>query len=302
MKAQPPAQARAVIIGAGVVGASVAYHLTKLGWRDVVVLERRQVTCGTTWHAAGLLGQLRATANMTRLAQYTTSLYRKLEDETGHITGVRQNGSLSLALNEARFEELKRGAAMGRLHGLEAQVLGPGEIAGIYPALNLEGVVGGLFLPGDGQGDPVGITQALIKGARQGGAGIFEGVKVTGILTGRGRVTGVETDSGIIEADHVVNCAGLWGREVGRMAGVSVPLMACEHFYIVTEAMAEMTPGLPVLRVADEHAYYKEDAGKLLLEVLHAAIHVFAGVLEDCVEHGSLSCVWAGPQAGLSPG
>ncbi|MFV2093358.1 MAG: FAD-dependent oxidoreductase, partial [Hyphomicrobiales bacterium] len=198
-------------------------------------------------------------------AQYTTELYKKLQAETGQATSVRQNGSLSLALNEARFEELKRGAAMGRLHGLEAHVLGPGEIAEIYPALNLDGALGGLLLPGDGQGDPVGITQALIKGARQNGASIFEGVKVTGILSGRGRVTGVATDQGTIQAEYVVNCAGLWGREVGRMAGVSVPLMACEHFYIVTEPMPAMTPGLPVLRVPDEHAYYKEDAGKLLL-------------------------------------
>jgi len=261
----PPQQASCIIVGGGIIGCSVAYHLAKLGWKDVILLERRQLTCGTTWHAAGLLGQLRATSNMTRLAQYTTSLYLGLEAETGQATGVKQNGSLSVALNDDRLEEFKRGAAMGQLHGLETHVLGADEIARLYPALNTDGVVGALLLPGDGQGNPTDITQALAKGARDGGVAIFEGVKVTGILTGRGRVTGVKTESHDIAADIVINCAGMWGREVGRMAGVSVPLQAAEHFYIVTEPMAEMTPGLPSLRVPDERAYYKEDAGKLLL-------------------------------------
>jgi len=279
----PPSQAACVIIGGGIIGCSVAYHLAKLGWKDVVLLERRQLTCGTTWHAAGLLGQLRATSNLTKLAQYTTGLYLGLEAETGQATGVKQNGSLSVALNEARFEELKRGAAMGRLHGLETQVLGADEISKLYPALNTDGVVGGLMLPGDGQGNPTDITQALAKGARDGGVAIFEGVKVTGILTGRGRVTGVRTQDGDIAADTVVNCAGMWGREVGRMAGVSVPLQAAEHFYIVTEPMAEMTPGLPSLRVPDERAYYKEDAGKLLLGCFeeHAKPWGVDGIPED---------------------
>jgi glycine cleavage system T protein len=264
-----PTQARAVIIGGGVIGCSVAYHLAKLGWKDVVLLERKQLTCGTTWHAAGLIGQLRATSNMTQLAKYSAELYLTLEAETGVATGFKQNGSLSVALTGERLEELKRGASMAKTFGLEVEVLTPDEVQAKYPLLNLEGATGGVFLAKDGQADPANITQALAKGARQKGAKIFEQTKVTGITQAGGRVTGVETERdgerGAIAADTVVNCAGMWGREVGLMAGVNVPLQACEHFYIVTENIAGLPRELPVLRVPDECAYYKEDAGKILL-------------------------------------
>ncbi len=260
-----PARARAVIIGGGVIGCSVAYHLAKLGWRDVVLLERKQLTCGTTWHAAGLIGQLRATANMTQLAKYSAELYATLEAETGVATGFKQNGSVSVALTGERLEELKRGASMAKTFGLEVAVLTPGDIAQIYPLLNLEDVTGGVFIAKDGQADPANIAHALAKGARQNGAAIFEQTRVTGITQAKGRVTGVETDRGSIEAEYVVNCAGMWGRDVGLLAGVSVPLQACEHFYIVTEQIPELPRNLPVLRVADECAYVKEDAGKILL-------------------------------------
>jgi 4-methylaminobutanoate oxidase (formaldehyde-forming) len=260
-----PSLARAVIIGGGVIGCSVAYHLSKLGWSDVVLLERKQLTCGTTWHAAGLIGQLRATSNMTQLAKYTAELYATLEEETGVATGLKQNGSLSVALTAARLEELKRGASMAKTFGLAVEVLTPDDIAKVYPLLNRDGVTGGVFLPKDGQGDPANITQALAKGARQRGVKIFEQTKVTGITQQDGRVTGVTTDKGDITADYVVNCAGMWGREVGLMAGVRVPLQACEHFYIVTEDIPELPRNMPVMRVPDECAYYKEDAGKILL-------------------------------------
>ncbi len=260
-----PTQARAVIIGGGVVGCSLAYHLSKLGWKDVVLLERKQLTCGTTWHAAGLIGQLRATSNLTQLAKYTAELYATLEEETGVATGLKQNGSLSVALTADRLEELKRGASMAKTFGLEVEVLTPEDIAGVYPLLNRAGVTGGVFLPKDGQGDPANITQALAKGARQRGVKIFEQTKVTGITQEKGRVTGVQTERGDITADFVVNCAGMWGREVGLMAGVRVPLQACEHFYIVTEEIPDLPRDLPVLRVPDECAYVKEDAGKILL-------------------------------------
>ena len=264
--AQPlPSEARVVIVGGGIIGCSLAYHLTKLGWRDVLLLERRQLTCGTTWHAAGLVGQLRATATLTKLAQYTTDLYATLEAETAHATGFKQNGSVSIATDMERFEELKRGASMARIFGLEVEVVTPSEVASLWPLLNVEGVVGGVFLPKDGQTNPIDTTMALAKGARQGGAKVIEGVKVTGIHQAGGRVTGVATTQGDVKAEFVVNCAGMWARDVGAMAGVSVPLHACEHFYVLTEEMAELPSNLPVLRDLSGCAYYKEDAGKILL-------------------------------------
>jgi glycine cleavage system T protein len=264
-----PNKARVVIIGGGVIGCSVAYHLTKLGWEDVVLLERKQLTSGTTWHAAGLIAQLRATANMTKLAKYSQELYGGLEEETGVATGFKRVGSITVALTEERREEIYRQAAMARAFGVEVEEISNERVQEMYPHLNLEGVVGAVYLPLDGQGDPANIALALAKGARQRGGLIKERVKVTGVAKDGSRVTGVDwTDedgnSGHIEADVVVNCGGMWGHEVGRMAGVNVPLQACEHFYIVTEAIEGLTQ-LPVLRVPDEHAYYKEDAGKFLL-------------------------------------
>ena len=265
-----PSKARAVIIGGGVAGCSVAYHLAKQGWKDVVLLERKQLTSGTTWHAAGLIGQLRATANMTRLAHYSKELYLKLESETEVATGLRQCGSITVALTEERREELYRQASMARAFGVAVEEISPAEVQNRYPHLNIADVVGAVWLPDDGQGDPANIALALAKGARQMGAKTIEGVKVTDIHTRDGRVTGVSwqrdgaEEQGEIDADFVVNCAGMWGHQVGRMAGVTVPLHACEHFYIVTEPIKGLGQ-LPVLRVPDECAYYKEDAGKILL-------------------------------------
>ncbi|MEP1585682.1 MAG: FAD-dependent oxidoreductase [Tateyamaria sp.] len=264
-----PTQARVVIIGGGVIGCSVAYHLTKLGWKDVVLLERKQLTSGTTWHAAGLIAQLRATANMTKLAKYSQELYGNLEAETGVATGFKRVGSITAALTGERLEELHRQAAMARAFGVDVEEISPAEVKAKYDHLNIEDVTGGAYLPLDGQGDPANIALALAKGARQRGATVQERVAVTDILREGRNVTGVnwqgeDGTNGHIACDHVVNCAGMWGHEVGRMAGVNVPLQACEHFYIVTEAIPGLTQ-LPVLRVPDECAYYKEDAGKILL-------------------------------------
>ena len=265
---QLPEKARVVIIGGGVVGCSVAYHLSKLGWTDVVLLERKQLTSGTTWHAAGLIAQLRATSNMTRLAKYTQELYGDLEQETGVSTGFRRVGSISVALTEERREELFRSAAMARAFGVEAEEIGPEDVGRRYPHLNLDGVVAGVYLPKDGQGDPGNIARALAKGARQRGAIVSEYTKATGLHRDGRRITGVDYETkngpGHIACDMVVNCAGMWGREVGKMAGVNVPLQACEHFYIVSEPIQGLGQ-LPVLRVPDECAYYKEDAGKMML-------------------------------------
>jgi 4-methylaminobutanoate oxidase (formaldehyde-forming) len=263
-----PSHARVVIIGGGVIGCSVAYHLTKLGWKDVVLLERKQLTSGTTWHAAGLIAQLRATKNMTKLAKYSQELYGSLEEETGVATGFKRCGSITVALTAERREEIFRQAAMARAFGVDVEEISPAEVLEKYKHLNIEGVTGGVYLDKDGQGDPSNITLALAKGARQRGARVIERTAVTGIKrTGR-RVTGVDwaqgDETGHITADMIVNCGGMWGHEVGKMAGINVPLHACEHFYIVTEAIPGLTQ-MPVLRVPDECAYYKEDAGKILL-------------------------------------
>ncbi len=260
-----PSHARVVIIGGGIVGCSVAYHLGKRGCTDVLLLERRRLTCGTTWHAAGLVGQLRATQNLTRLAQYTTQLYEGLERETGQATGFKQVGSIAVAASEARFEELKRGASMARCFGLEVQILSPGAARERWPLLATDDLVGAVFLPKDGQTNPVDTTQALARGARKAGVRIAEDVRVTAIRTARGRVTGVATEAGEVRADVVVNCAGMWAREVGGWANVGVPLHAAEHFYIVTQPIAGLASGLPILRDADACSYFKEDTGKLLV-------------------------------------
>lgn len=278
-----PGAARVVIVGGGIVGCSLAYHLGKRGCREVVLLERRKLTCGTTWHAAGLVGQLRATHNLTRLAQYTTNLYAGLEAETGQATGFRQRGSLAVASHADRFEELRRGAAMARCFGLAVEVLTPREAGALYPLLETEDLVGAVFLPKDGQTNPVDTAQALAKGARASGARILEDTPVTAVLHRAGRVTGVRTPQGEIAAEIVVNCAGMWGRDLAASCGVTVPLHAAEHFYIVTEPMAEVSPKLPVLRDPDSRAYFKEEAGKLLVGWFEATAKPWgmAGIPED---------------------
>ena len=264
-----PIKARVVIIGGGVIGCSVAYHLTKLGWQDVVLLERKALTSGTTWHAAGLIAQLRATANMTKLAKYSQELYGSLEEETGVATGFKRVGSITVSLTDERREEIYRQAAMARAFGVEVEEISPEEVQARYEHLSIEGVTGGVYLPLDGQGDPANIAHALAKGAKIRGAKVIERTKATGVTRDGRRITAVQWENeqgeaGEIACDHVVNCGGMWGHEVGRMLNTNVPLHACEHFYIVTESIPGLTQ-LPVLRVPDECAYYKEDAGKMLL-------------------------------------
>jgi glycine cleavage system aminomethyltransferase T/glycine/D-amino acid oxidase-like deaminating enzyme len=269
MSSPLPSRADVVIIGGGIIGASIAYHLTHLGITDVVLLERRQLTCGTTWHAAGLVPQLRATRTLTELAKYTSELLGTLEAETGQATGFKQNGSIAVALSQARFEEFKRTGAMGRAFGVEVEFLTPSDILGRYPLLCGKGVVGGLWTPNDGQTNPVDTTMAYAKGARMRGARVVENAEVTDVSVENGRAVGVKLrqdgEPCELRAASVVLAAGMWSPSIARKLGIRLALQAAEHFYIVTEPMPDLPRNLPVLRVPDEWAYYKEDAGKLLL-------------------------------------
>ena len=224
-----PSHARVVVIGGGIIGCSVAYHLTRAGWSDVVLLEQGQVSCGTTWHAAGLVGQLRAQESMTRLIRYSTKLYSELEAETGLSTGWNNCGSLSVARTAERMTQLRRTAAVARTYGVACEVITPGEAGRLWPMMRTDDLTGAVWLPGDGKANPADLTQALAKGARNRGAGIFEGVKVSAVLTCDGAATGVnwqakDGDTGTLQAEIVVNCAGQWAKAVGRLCGVTVPM------------------------------------------------------------------------------
>jgi 4-methylaminobutanoate oxidase (formaldehyde-forming) len=265
MSNELPKKARVVIVGGGVIGCSVAYHLAKIGWTDVVLLERQQLACGTTWHAAGLVGQLRPSMNMTRLARYTRELYEDLEAETGQATGYHQSGSISIAVNEERFEELRRSASMAKVFGLEVNVITQSDIRDRAPLLHTDDVIGGIHIPSDGYANAIDVTQALAKGAREGGVQIVQNCKVTAIHQDDGKISGVTTEQGRIDADYVVLCGGLWTRDLAASIGVNVPLHACEHYYVLFENVAGLQKDMPVLRDYDACTYYKYDAGKLMV-------------------------------------
>ncbi len=260
-----PTQARVVIIGGGIIGTSTAYHLAKLGWKDVVLIERNKLTSGSTWHAAGLVGQLRSSANITQLLGESVKLYRTLEQETGLATGWKMNGGLRLACNQERWTEVKRQATTARSFGLEMHLLTPSEAQKLWPLMDVSDVVGAAFLPTDGQANPSDIAQSLAKGARNNGVQIFENTEVLSIEVVKGRVKSVETSKGRIACEFVVNCAGQWAAEVGRMVGVTVPLVSVEHQYMVTEPIEGVTANLPTLRDPDRLTYYKEEVGGLVM-------------------------------------
>jgi glycine cleavage system aminomethyltransferase T/glycine/D-amino acid oxidase-like deaminating enzyme len=268
-QARPPSHARVVIVGGGIAGASTAYHLTKLGVRDVVLLEQGRLTCGTTWHAAGLVGQMRATRSATRMSRYGIELYSSLERETGLATGWKQCGSVNVARTPERLQSMRRQMARARHFGVEFEWLTREQIAAKVPLLRVDDLAGGVFIPGDGTANPTDLTQSLAKGARIRGARIFEGVQVVGVKACSGRATGLRwvagDEHGEIGCEYAVNCAGQWARELGALAGVAVPLQSAEHFYLVTEPIAGVSPGMPVVRDPDGYIYFKEEVGGLVM-------------------------------------
>jgi len=263
--AELPPQARAVVIGGGIVGCSTAYHLAKLGWADTIIIERHKLTSGSTHHAAGLVGQLRSSANITQLLAESVALYRSLESETGLASGWKMNGGLRLACNAARWTELKRQATSARSFGLEMQLLTAREAQQLWPLMEVADVVGAAFLPTDGQVNPSDITLSLAKGARLRGVRLFEDTSVLGFEFERGRVSAVLTSRGRIVCEVVVNCAGQWARQIGLLAGVNVPLVSVQHQYLITDTIPGVTPGLPTLRDPDRLTYFKEEVGGLVM-------------------------------------
>ncbi len=257
--------AQVVIIGGGIVGCSIAYHLTKMGWRDVVILEKGELTSGSTWHAAGLVGQLRSHRNITRMLQYSVGLYKTLEAETGLTTGWKESGCLHLASTKERILELKKGATTARSFGLDLHMITPEEALKLCPILNMEGIIGAAYMPSDGQADPSGLTMALAKGAMNRGAAVEQKTLVTGFEIRNNRAEAVLTDKGKIRCEIVVNAAGMWGRQIGRMMGVNIPLVPFQHQYLVTEAIEGVPPNMPTLRDKDSLLYYKEEVGGLVM-------------------------------------
>jgi len=261
-----PSRARVVVIGGGVIGCSVAYHLAHMGWQDVLLLERDRLTSGTTWHAAGLIVTFGSTSSTsTEMRQYTRDLYARLEAETGLSTGFKPVGFIEAAADEDRLEEYRRVSAFNRYCGIDVQEISPREIAELFPIARTDDLLAGFYVKEDGRADPVGVTMALAKGARQQGARVVEGVAVTGVLSKRGVVTGVSTTHGDVEAEVVVNCAGMWARQLGDEAGVAIPLQAAEHYYLITGPSKDIDPAWPVLEDPASYGYYREEVGGLMI-------------------------------------
>jgi 4-methylaminobutanoate oxidase (formaldehyde-forming) len=260
-----PTQAEIIIVGGGIAGCSTAYHLALQGKKDVLLLEQGKLTSGTTWHAAGLVGQMRPNRNMTVMSKYGIELYSSLEAETGLATGWKQCGSVNVASTPERMQVLKKQTAMARSFGVECHLISPREVAERYPLMRTDDLQGGIWLPGDGKANPADLCMSLAKGARNRGVKMHEGVEVTGVLVEGGKVAGVRTAQGDIRCEVLVNCAGQWARQFGRLAGVNVPLYSAEHFYIVTGKIDGVHPMMPVMRDPDGFIYYKEEVGGLLM-------------------------------------
>ena len=261
-----PDRARVVIVGGGIIGCSVAYHLAHMGWKDVVLLERDRITSGTTWHAAGLMVTFGSTSEVsTQMRKYSCDLYERLEAETGQSTGFKRTGFIEVASDPDRLEEYRRVSAFDRLHGIDVHEISPREVKDLFPLAHVDDLLAGFYVKEDGRADPVGVTMALAKGARQQGARLVENVPVTGLLRERGVVKGVTTPYGNIEAEYVVNCAGMWARQLGDQAGVTIPNQAAEHYYLITERIPELRPEWPVLEDPASYVYFREEVGGMMI-------------------------------------
>ncbi|MDP3618432.1 MAG: FAD-dependent oxidoreductase, partial [Ramlibacter sp.] len=260
-----PSSAQVVIVGGGIAGCSTAYHLARLGITDVLLLEQGKLTSGTTWHAAGLVGQMRPNRTMTQMSKYGIELYATLESETGLATGWKPCGSVNVAKTPERMKVLRKQLAMARSFGVECHEITPEEALEKYPILRIDDLQGALWLPGDGKANPADLCMSLARGARNRGVKIIEDIRVTGVVIDHGRVSGVETTQGILRCETLVNCAGQWARQFGTLAGVNVPLFSAEHFYIVTGQIPGVHPMLPVMRDPDGYIYYKEEVGGLVM-------------------------------------
>jgi glycine cleavage system aminomethyltransferase T/glycine/D-amino acid oxidase-like deaminating enzyme len=262
-----PSSTKVVVIGGGVTGCSVAYHLAKFGWKDTILLERDQLTSGTTWHAAGLVSQLGPSAAITKIRKYSLELYKNLEKEIGFSSGLKLNGALSIATTQGRWQELLRQATTAQLFDVNVEILNISQIKKLYPIINEKDVLGGIFMPGDGQADPVGVTNLLAKAARKEGVKIYQNAPVQKILTENGKIYGVQLKDQIVKCEFVVLATGMWSRQIGEEIGVSIPLYPAEHFYVITEPMKDLPKNIPVLRDFDDCLYLKEDAGKILIGI-----------------------------------
>ncbi len=301
-----PARARVVIVGGGIIGCSIAYHLAHMGWKDVVLLERSKLTSGTTWHAAGLMVTFGSTSETsTWMRKYSCDLYERLEEETGQSTGFRRTGFIEVASDPDRLEEYRRVSAFNRLMGIDVHEITPQQVKDLFPLANVDDVLAGFYVKEDGRADPVGVTMALAKGARQQGATLYEDVAVTGFTTVRDgrlpKVTGVKTPYGDIECEYVVNCAGMWARQLGAMVGVSIPNQAAEHYYLITERIPELSPesagrppnGWPVLEDPGSYVYFREEVGGLMIGLFEPVCAPWnVGGIPDDFSFGEIQPDW----------
>jgi 4-methylaminobutanoate oxidase (formaldehyde-forming) len=291
---QIPDRARVVVVGGGIIGCSVAYHLAHMGWRDVVLLERDRLTSGTTWHAAGLVVTFGSTSETsTEMRKYTRDLYARLEEETGLSTGFKPVGFIEVAADRDRLEEYRRVSAFNRHCGVDVHEISPGQVRELFPLARTDDLLAGFYVRGDGRANPVDVTMSLAKGARMKGVTILEGVPATGFTTKRGVVTGVDTPRGHIEAEYVVNCAGMWARQLGAKAGVNIPLQSAEHYYLITDRIPELSPDWPVLEDPASYGYFREEVGGLMVGLFEpvCAPWKVGGVPED-FSFGELNPDW----------